>query len=213
MLATNMVTGEGPRVRNRRGEGDRLRSQLVDAAGRLLEEGATHETLSLRAVAREVGIATTSVYLHFADRRELLIAVYVQRFAEMARFLDGAIDEAGDPAAQLRACCLAYHGFALAHPNSYRVLFEVPGIRQERPPDLSREELPGVEVFDTVRGCLDRCVEAGLAPAVEPFLATTCLMAALHGLVTLRINRPSFPWPPVETLVDHLLAMQVGLRR
>jgi AcrR family transcriptional regulator len=206
------VTTEGPRVRNRRGEGDRLRQQLVDAAGRLLEEGATHETLSLRAVAREVGIATTSVYLHFADRTELLIAVYIERFAHLARFLDAAVHEAGDPAAQLRACCLAYQRFALEHPNSYRVLFDVPGTRQEWPPGLSRDQLPGVELFDTLRRCLERCVDAGLAPPADAFLATTCLVAALHGLVSLRINRPSFRWPPIETLVDHLLATQVGLR-
>jgi AcrR family transcriptional regulator len=207
------VTEASARVRNRRGEGDRLRRQLVDAAGRLLEQGATHETLSLRGVAREVGIAATSVYLHFADRTQLLIAVYVERFAELVRYLERAIEDAGDdPAAQLRACCLAYQRFSLEHPNSYRVLFEVPGFRQERPPGLSRDQLPGVEMFDTVRGCLDRCVEAGVAPATDSFLATVCLLAALHGLVSLRIDRPSFPWPPVETLVDHLLATQVGLQ-
>jgi AcrR family transcriptional regulator len=217
MLATDTVndpdrTTEHTRTRNRRGEGDRLRRQLLDAAGRLLEQGATHETLSLRAVAREVGIAATSVYLHFADRTELLIAVYRERFAELARALEEAIAEAPDPAAQLRACCLAYHRFALQYPSTYRVLFEVPGARQEVPPALRRDQLPGVELFDTIRACLDRCVEAGVAPRTDPFLATTCLLAGLHGLVTLRINRPSFPWPSMEALVDHLLATQVGLR-
>jgi AcrR family transcriptional regulator len=204
---------DGPRARNRRGEGDRLRRQLVEAAGRLLEAGATHETLSLRSVAREVGVAATSVYLHFADRTELLIAVYRERFAELSESMREAITRAGDdPGAQLRALCLAYHAFALDHPQAYRVLFDVLGVRTETPTGLARDELPGVDMFDAVRGCLARCIDAGLAPAADSFLATVCLIATLHGMVSLRIARPSFPWPPVEHLVDHVLVTQVGLR-
>ena len=198
-------------MRNRRGEGDRLRRQLLDAAGRLLEQGVGHEALSLRALAREVGIATTSVYLHFADRTELLIAVYKERFVELSRFLDEAIAGADGPADRLRACCLAYERFALERPGAYRALFEVAGTRSDPPAGMTREQLPGVEMFDTVRRCLDACVDAGLAPRADPFVATTCLVAALHGLVALRTSRPSFPWPPPEVLVDHLLASQVGL--
>jgi len=202
----------GARVRNRRGEGDRLRRQLLDAAGRLLEQGVGHEALSLRALAREVGIATTSVYLHFADRTELLIAVYKERFVELSRFLDEAIAGADGPAERLRACCLAYERFALERPNAYRVLFEVAGTPSEPPPGLSRDQLPGVEAFGTVQRCLEACVDARLVPRTDLFVATTCLLAALHGLVALRASRPSFPWPPTAVLVDHLLTSQVGLR-
>ncbi|HXM57806.1 MAG TPA: TetR/AcrR family transcriptional regulator [Candidatus Dormibacteraeota bacterium] len=200
------------RARNRRGEGDRLRRDLLDAAERLLEEVGSHEALSLRAVAREVGIATTSVYLHFADRTQLLIAIYKERFVELSRFLEEAAAGAEGPAEQLRACCLAYGRFAVERPNTYRVMFEVPGTQMEAPAGMSRDELPGVEAFDVFRRCLGAVMDAGLAPRTDLFLATTCLIAALHGVVTLRINRPSFPWPPVEDLVDHLLASQVGLR-
>ncbi len=205
------MTGDLPRTRNRRGEGDRLRRELIEAAGRLLERGATHETLSLRAVAREIGIAATSVYLHFGDRTSLLIAVYRERFAELAAYLREAIAEAGeDPVEQMRACCLAYERFAQEHPNAYRVLFDVPGVRTEVPAGLTRDDLPGVDTFDTIRDCVLRCIAAGKAPDVDPFLTTICFLATLHGLVSLRINRPSFPWPPMETLVDHVLTTQAA---
>jgi AcrR family transcriptional regulator len=199
-------------VPNRRGEGDRLRRQLIDAAERLLEQGGSHETLSLRAVAREVGIAATSVYLHFADRTQLLIAVYKERFVELSRYLEDAVAAAAGPAERLRACCIAYQRFALEHPSTYRLMFEVRGTRQEPPAGVPREELPGVEAFDVFQSCLRDCMDAGLAPPADLFVATTCLIAALHGLVTLRVSRPSFPWPPAEVLVDHLLSAQVGLR-
>jgi AcrR family transcriptional regulator len=211
------VTAQPParaagRARNRRGEGDRLRRDLLDAAERLMEERGSHEALSLRAVAREVGIATTSVYLHFADRTQLLIAIYKERFVELAAFLEEAMADAAGPAERLRACCLAYERFAAERPNTYRVMFEVTGTQLDAPAGMSREERPGVEAFDTFQRCLSAVMDADLAPRADLFLVTTCLIAALHGLVTLRINRPSFPWPPADVLVDHLLAGQVGLR-
>jgi hypothetical protein len=39
-----------------------------------------------------------------------------------------------------------------------------------------------------------------------------CLWAALHGLLALRASKPSFPWPPLQQLIDHTLATELGLR-
>src|SRR5258708_38995990 len=97
-----------------RGQGDRLRADLVAAASRLLEEGDGEQTLSLRAVARQAGVVPQSVYLHFADRKALLIAVYEARFGEL---LDALGETTGrDARDRLRAICLAYCGYAGQHP-------------------------------------------------------------------------------------------------
>jgi AcrR family transcriptional regulator len=64
----------------------------VEAATRLLTELGDVHRLSLRAVAREVGIATTSIYLHFYDMEELAGAVVTRAFAE----LDAARDRASE---------------------------------------------------------------------------------------------------------------------
>ena len=55
------------RARNRRGEGARLRDDIVAAAVALLDETGDQAAVSLRAVARRVGIAAPSIYRHFAD--------------------------------------------------------------------------------------------------------------------------------------------------
>ena len=39
-------------------------------------------------------------------------------------------------------------------------------------------------------------------PGQSPDQAVVLLWATLHGLVTLRVTRPSFPWPPIEQLID-----------
>jgi hypothetical protein len=43
--------------------------------------------------------------------------------------------------------------------------------------------------------------------------ATICLWAALHGLVTLRWARPSFPWPDLDELIDCLITAHVYRRQ
>src|SRR5262245_21321150 len=93
----NSTPPTGGRSPNRRGSRDQLRLDLSAATHRLLEAGASHDTLSLRAVAREVGIAATSVYLHFPDKRALLMAVYQEHFATLAATLREAAASRPDP--------------------------------------------------------------------------------------------------------------------
>ena len=118
-----MSVKRSSRVRNPQGQGSRLRAELIDAADRILAETGDLHGLSLRAVAREVGIATPSIYLHFPDKAALVRAVLEARFAELAEAVQTAVMEASGSAAQLRAGCLAYCRFATEHPNAYRVLF------------------------------------------------------------------------------------------
>ncbi|MFJ4650787.1 TetR/AcrR family transcriptional regulator [Nocardia sp. NPDC088792] len=186
------------RSRNRRGEGALLRAELVEAASRLLEELDGQEALSMRAVARAVGIAPQSAYLHFADRRELLTAVYALRFTELHAALLAARDSApeDDPAQQLSAICHAYADYGVHHPGHYRVLFGTAGTPGWEPTDA---QLPGLPTFrllvDTAAAC----------DSPDPTATASCLWAALHGLITLRQDRPSFPWPPLETLIRTLV--------
>jgi AcrR family transcriptional regulator len=111
------------RRRNPQGQGSRLRAELVAAADQILARTGDLEGLSLRAVAREVGIATPSIYLHFPDKSALVRAVLSARFVELGEAIRAAVVQATGPAEQLRAGCLTYCRFATEHPNAYRVLF------------------------------------------------------------------------------------------
>ena len=92
------------RSRNRRGQGELLRQEIIEAALRMLNELGDDEALSLRAVAREVGIAATSVYIHFADRDELVFTALEKSTTDLLRDLEQAEDNAGeDPVRRLRA--------------------------------------------------------------------------------------------------------------
>ncbi|MFG1688811.1 TetR/AcrR family transcriptional regulator [Nonomuraea sp. NPDC049269] len=191
---------------NRRGQGDRLRQDLITATNRLLEHGASHETLSLRAVAREVGIAATSVYLHFPDKMALLLAVYQEHFAVLARHLENAIAEHTDPADQLHAAAHAYCRFAADHPNAYQVMFTVPGSTGKPPRAITEDERPGLPAIQAVQRVISACADAGIAKITDPWLATLSLWGALHGVLSLRTARPILPWPPMDELIDAIVA-------
>jgi len=196
------------RRRNPRGEGARLRDEIVTAASQIIAETGDDTTLTLRGVAKRVGIAAPSIYRHFTDVDELKMAVVRRSFAEFARARDAASGDADDPAAALLARCRAYLHFALANPGPYRYLFSqhAPTGDPARPP-------VGLPVFQALANSISRCQQARQAHAGDdPHWLAAQVWAALHGLVLLRLNAPGFPWPgPLEDMADQAVARLIRL--
>lgn len=193
------------RQRNPRGEGARLRVELIEAAARLLESAGDAHALTLAAVAREAGISAPSIYRHFADRDQLVEAVVADRFERLDDALLTAMTGAPDSASALRACCAAYCRFGLDHPGHYQVLFSATlALDPNRPGDR-----PGERVFGRLAGAVQACIEAGAARQGDAHLMAVNVWVALHGIVSLRTSRPNHPWPPVDTLIDAALSGQV----
>jgi AcrR family transcriptional regulator len=191
------------RRRNPRGQGGRLRAEILTAAVSLVGRLGSVEALSLRAVAREVGITPMSIYAHFETKEELIWALIDSEFAALAERLDRAEAGKADPVERLRARSLAYVRFGLEHPGNFLVLFGTTG--RPAPPQEKPEHLPGWPAFAGFVSAIEDCVSAGRAPQVDPRSAATRLWAGLHGMTVLRVSKKGFPWPSVERLVDELL--------
>ena len=184
------------RKRNPRGQGDRLREDIVTAASAMLADPAA-PPLTLRGVARAVGVAATSVYLHFNDVEALVLEVARRAFGELRAAQEAAMDAVTGPCERLRAGALAYCDWGMANPGHYQWMFSNP----LRLTATTWDELPGRPVFAalvaTIAGCLGR-------PADDPECTVTAqlLWHLLHGMVSLRIARPFLPWPPIPDTVD-----------
>lgn len=194
----------GARGRNPRGQGERLREDIVSAALRLLDELADDQALSLRAVAREVGIAATSVYIHFADRDALVLAALERCHHDLIQAVDQAETAGADPVAQLRARTLLLGTWAHQHPGLYKVLHE--STLNQRT-DMSFKQ----ELADRTTSAVQRCMDAGLAPRGDAAVISLDLRAAVHGAVSMRVNQPDLTWPPLEAQVDRYLTKLVGV--
>jgi AcrR family transcriptional regulator len=194
----------GARGRNPRGQGERLREDIVSAALRLLDELADDQALSLRAVAREVGIAATSVYIHFADRDALVLTALERCHHDLIQAVDQAETAGADPVAQLRARTLLLGTWAHQHPGLYKVLHE--STLNQRT-DMSFKQ----ELADRTTSAVQRCMDAGLAPPGDAAVISLDLRAAVHGAVSMRVNQPDLTWPPLEAQVDRYLTKLVGV--
>jgi AcrR family transcriptional regulator len=191
------------RGRNPRGEGERLRATLLEAATALLAENENPDDVSVRAVTARAGVSPTALYLHFESREGLFQAVSEECFAELGAALRAAQDGAGDdPRAQLAAHGHAYLRFARERPGHYAVLFA----RHITKPDPEDDRpMVGMDVFETLVGTIRR---AGV-PEGEAFDDGVILWMSLHGRATVASAMPNFPFPDedhyIAALIDRVL--------
>ena len=89
---------------------------------RLIEERAVDD-VSLREVARSVGVSATAVYRHFPDKAALLGALAGEGLARLGAAQREAAEAAGGGAAGFNATGIAYVRFALANPGLFRLIF------------------------------------------------------------------------------------------
>jgi AcrR family transcriptional regulator len=195
------------RGRNQRGQGSRLREDLVSVTLRLLDEAAEDETLSLRSVARELGIATTSIYLHFADRDALVLAALRSCHDDLMTAVEQAEKSAAGPVEGLRERTLVLAGWAEQHPGLYKVLHES---ALNRRADMSFK----LVMAERSVAAVQRCIDAGLVAAGDDAeVIALDLRAAVHGAVSLRLNEPAQADLPIDHQVDRFLAGLVGIKR
>ena len=114
-----------------RGVRERARAEITaaiiaEAHRQLAEVGPT--ALSLRSVARELGVASSALYRYFASRDELLTALIIEAYdalGEVAEAAAAATTDSG-PAARWCAVATAIRGWSLEHPHQYALLFGSP---------------------------------------------------------------------------------------
>ena len=194
------------RERNRRGEGAKLRADILAGATELLEQTGSEEAVTLRAVARQVGISAPSIYSHFPDREAIVDAIVDGAFSDFnsaIKAASDAADKAGEgPLGRVRAGCAAYLRFAAERPHRYQLLFERRDILGDgqRPFSAVRPQSLYL-LMDSLRDC----VEAGISASTDPELDATAIWAALHGFATLRAHMPGHPWPDTAALLDRII--------
>ncbi|MEV6634331.1 TetR/AcrR family transcriptional regulator [Actinoplanes sp. NPDC051470] len=201
-----MADIETARTRNRRGEGARLRDEIVGAAVDLLDETGDQSAITLRSVARRVGIAAPSIYRHFPDQPAIMLAVVQQALTELEGELRAAMAAAGDdPRRQLYAVSHAYLGFAEKHPERYRSVFGglwKPALGES---SVTADDLAalGDATLGLLAEILEACVTAGHSTSTAPAADAVALWLGLHGLAHQRSVSAVWPWPP--ELADRMI--------
>lgn len=125
----------------------------------LAQHGAA--ALSLRAVARDLGVVSSAVYRYVRSRDELLTMLVVDGYTELADTVDTALAQApADPAARLRVIGHAVRTWALAEPAGYGLLFGTPVPGYHAPAEQT--VAPGTRVVGALLTVLENAHRAGL---------------------------------------------------
>jgi AcrR family transcriptional regulator len=182
------------RRKNPRGQGNRLRAEILRAALHVLDTQGTVDAVTLRAVARAAGVTAPALYSHFANLEALHAAMRDATFAQLLCVTDAADAGAADPVSAFVARCRAYVEFGMERPTRHRLIFtQIPG----------SSTASGEIAFDALVDVLDRCVAQGLSTSTDSRTDTAHLIAALHGVALTRTAMPGFPWPSLdETIRD-----------
>lgn len=153
-----------------------LRSALLASARELLEQSGP-AALSVREIARRVGVAAPSVYHHFANLDAMAIALVEQGFDAFARQLQSA----SSPNTGLRGMGEAYVAFARANPNLYRLMFGE-GIRAAAQTHATLRTLRR-QTYERLNAGLSQRLPAAQVPEAALFL-----WSLTHGLALLIID-------------------------
>lgn len=188
------------RQRAKRGEGDKLRAEILEVADRLLLEAGSEAAVSIQTIADGVGCTPPAIYMHFADKDALMYEVCIRHFGAFVAALEGAGSDDGDqdPLEVLQMRGRAYVQYGLENPEPYRILFmQRPGATANR--GVARST---AESFELLTAAVEECLEASLLPGDDPFTVACALWASIHGLTSLMISNPDYPWPPLDDLLS-----------
>ena len=117
-----MITVSTSKIATRNYHHGDLRTALIET-GLAALEGADADAVSLRELARKVGVSATAVYRHFPDKKALLAALAAEGIARLGTAQRIASEQAGGGGAGFAATGQAYVRFALDNPALFRLAF------------------------------------------------------------------------------------------
>ena len=157
---------------------------LTRACELYLEGGA--EAVSMRRLARDLGVTAPALYRHYDSREEMLLDVVAEAYRRLSERLYGALS-GRTPAERLYLAGQAYLDFALDQPKYYEMLYTpAHTLGAEEFPEQVTEQVASVGRFfnDRVRECID----AGLFQPIDPADVSGTLWAHAHGLISIYLR-------------------------
>jgi len=162
-----------------------LKVALVDAVEQVVRErGLGH--VSLRAVARQVGVTHAASAHHFENKAGLLTAFATQGYLQLAEAVLVAIEEAQplDGPSVLEAVGQGYVRFALANPGRFEVMFRLDLLNADDPGFVAASD----GAFSLLVSTVARCQSEGFLGRHDPEVVAVSAWSMVHGLAALWIS-------------------------
>lgn len=183
-----------------------LRQSLIEAAcEHLLESGA--DTLSLRALARKVGVSQTAPYRHFESKSALFRAIALYGFELLAEEMAAVAKLHEDDVKQAFVeIGVAYVDFARRHPEKYQLFFDSALVDFQESEELMRA---GTNAFEVLLGVIKQGIEQGIFVDKPIHLVAGTAWSSVHGAASLLLSKAPTELhrgQPVTTVMEQLSA-------
>ena len=186
-----------------------LRQEILAAASELfVKEG--YENVSMRRIADRIEYSPTTIYLYFADKAELLEQVCHDTFSRLSQNLERILAQPGDPLQRLRRGLHAYVQLGLENPHHYRAAFMMAPPESFDESKYARPDSPGMKAFDFLRRSVFDCIAAGLTRSSDAEAVSQTLWCGIHGVTSLLITHPAFPWVGKKQLINSVVETLVA---
>ncbi len=179
------------------------RDAIVNAARSIVRSDGV-EALTMRRIAEAIEYSPASLYAHFESREALLGALCGEAMRELRVALEAASEGLRDPRERLIVLGRAYVGFALARPETYRLMFmETQALTKAVFAMTDSDERDGERALGLIARCLRDLRDAGrLRAAVDPASLGDLFWTIVHGIASLRLACPDLPQTDDATLVE-----------
>jgi AcrR family transcriptional regulator len=196
--------GERPKLerspRKPKGAGAERRAEILSAALGLFGRYGLYG-VSTRQIAGAVGISQPTLYAYFASKDEIARVLHEDAFQELERRLSAGMDDVTDRESLAKALRI-YIDFGLENPDAYRMAFMIEGpLGRGTTPGEPDIPIQGHACFEMLRSTVRAVLERGIARYDDPERHAQLIWASMHGLVSLMIARPGFPWLDRERLI------------
>lgn len=180
MPATSQTAGGEIRTPRERARAQTVADIIRLGRQHLAEHGAA--ALSLRAVARDLGVVSSAVYRYVGSRDELLTLLLVDAYNDLGDAVDAAVESvpADEPRGRFAALARAVRGWALREPARYGLLYGSPVPGYQAPAE--RTTAPGTRVVNSLVQILDAAHRAGRLAERGPSAVPAPLAADLEAI-------------------------------
>jgi len=174
---------DAPTLSERRRNASRelMRAEILTAAQHIIRTQGL-DALSLRALAKAVGVTAPALYEYFDSKDAILRALFVQGSEVMLTLMEQVIADSPPGLPALQAVLTGYRAFARDEPDYFRLLFSSvdPALA------ITEEEYGGMHsIFERFVGVIVGSIEAGELQPLPPFVMSCSLWALTHGVALL----------------------------
>lgn len=179
-----------------------LRNEILEVSRNLLIQHGFSK-LSMRNIAKRANVTATSIYLHFDNKDDLLLALIEESIEHLKENLVEQVDSSKDLFKQLEDLAQAYIHFALENPQEYEIIYMV---RPEEMPQYPKEKFQQIRsAYELLAEIIKDGKRKELIDVEEPTISAYTLWAQLHGIVSVILSKRLDTRIPQKEFIDQAI--------